>query len=56
LARAFIYAGTRSLLVSHWSVLSDAAERLTTGMSAALAREPALGLGGVEAVDGGADG
>jgi CHAT domain-containing protein/tetratricopeptide (TPR) repeat protein len=28
LARAFIYAGTRSLLVTHWAVNSDAASRL----------------------------
>ena len=43
LAKAFLYAGGRSLLVSHWAVLSDAAERLTTGVFAALAREPGLG-------------
>lgn len=30
LARAFFYAGTRSLLVSHWQVASDAAVKLTT--------------------------
>ena len=30
LARAFFYAGTRALLVSHWAVASDAATRLTT--------------------------
>lgn len=30
LARAFFYAGTRSLLVSHWQVGSDAAVKLTT--------------------------
>ena len=29
LARAFFYAGARALLVSHWSVDSDAATRLT---------------------------
>jgi CHAT domain-containing protein len=43
LAKAFLYAGSRSLLVSHWAVLSDAAERLTTGMFDELAREPGLG-------------
>jgi CHAT domain-containing protein/Tfp pilus assembly protein PilF len=43
LAKSFIYAGTRSLLVSHWSVLSDAAQRLTTGMFAELARDPGIG-------------
>ena len=32
LAKAFFYAGTRSLLVSHWPVLSEAAKALTTGM------------------------
>jgi CHAT domain-containing protein len=30
LARSFFYAGARALLVSHWSVTSDAATRLTT--------------------------
>jgi CHAT domain-containing protein len=43
LAKAFLYAGSRSLLVSHWAVISDAAERLTTGMFAELAREPGAG-------------
>ena len=32
LAKAFFYAGTRSLLVSHWPVQSEAATALTTGM------------------------
>ena len=32
LARAFFYAGARSLLVSHWSVSSDATVALTTKM------------------------
>jgi CHAT domain-containing protein len=32
LAKAFFYAGARALLVSHWSVSSQAAARLTTGM------------------------
>ncbi len=31
LARAFFYAGARSLLVSHWPVISSAAVHLTTG-------------------------
>jgi hypothetical protein len=31
LARAFFYAGTRALLVSHWPVNSDAAVGITTG-------------------------
>jgi CHAT domain-containing protein len=37
LARSFFYAGARSLLVSHWSVNSEAAVRLTTGTFAKLA-------------------
>jgi CHAT domain-containing protein len=32
LAKAFFYAGARSLLVSHWAVNSDAAVALTTRM------------------------
>jgi CHAT domain-containing protein/Tfp pilus assembly protein PilF len=32
LAKAFFYAGARSLLVSHWAVSSDAAQALTTRM------------------------
>jgi CHAT domain-containing protein len=43
LARAFFYAGSRALLVSHWKVLSDASVRLTTGAIDALVREPAIG-------------
>src|SRR5262245_43218696 len=31
LGRAFIYAGARSLLVSHWAVYSDATVKLITG-------------------------
>jgi CHAT domain-containing protein/tetratricopeptide (TPR) repeat protein len=42
LARAFFYAGARSLLVSHWPVDSDAAVRLTTGAFGALAADPAI--------------
>jgi CHAT domain-containing protein len=38
LARAFLYAGTRGLLVSHWPVQSDAAVVLTTGMFERLER------------------
>ena len=30
LSGAFFYAGARALLVSHWSVASEAAVRLTT--------------------------
>ena len=43
LARAFFYAGSRALLVSHWPVVSDAAVRLSTGAFDALAKEPAIG-------------
>ena len=43
LARAFFYAGTRALLVSHWSVDSAAATRLTTSTFDALAKDPKIG-------------
>ncbi len=43
LARAFFYAGARALLVSHWSVDTEAAVRLTTSTFAALEADPALG-------------
>jgi CHAT domain-containing protein/Tfp pilus assembly protein PilF len=43
LARAFFYAGARSLLVSHWPVESDAAVKLTTGAFAELAEHPQIG-------------
>ena len=43
LAKAFFYAGSRAVLVSHWPVSSRAAVRLTTGAFAALAKEPAIG-------------
>lgn len=43
LARAFFYAGARALLVSHWSVYSEAATRLTTETFAQLAANPAKG-------------
>jgi len=46
LARAFFYAGAKSLLVSHWSVSSDAAVALTTGMF----DESAKGLSKAEAL------
>ena len=36
LAKAFFYAGARSLIVSHWPVYSDAAVRLTTHAFAAI--------------------
>ncbi|MFZ4807059.1 MAG: CHAT domain-containing tetratricopeptide repeat protein [Hyphomicrobiaceae bacterium] len=43
LARAFFYAGARALLVSHWSVYSDAATRLTIETFGALAADRKLG-------------
>jgi CHAT domain-containing protein len=43
LARAFFYAGARALLVSHWSVDSEAATRLTTATFAILKADPKLG-------------
>ncbi len=43
LARAFFYAGARSLLVSHWPVDSAAAVKLTTGAFRELRRNPAIG-------------
>jgi CHAT domain-containing protein len=43
LARAFFYAGSRALLVSHWAVDSRAATRLTTSTFEVLRRDPTLG-------------
>lgn len=43
LARAFFYAGSRSLMVSHWPVVSSAAVRITTGAFDRLARSPEIG-------------
>ena len=43
LAKAFFYAGARALLVSHWSVQSDAAVKLTTRMLAEAAAHPEIG-------------
>jgi tetratricopeptide (TPR) repeat protein/CHAT domain-containing protein len=43
LARAFFYAGARALLVSHWSVDSEAATRLTTATFDIMKRDPKLG-------------
>jgi CHAT domain-containing protein len=43
LARAFFYAGARALLVTHWSVDSGAATRLTTTTFAYLKADPTLG-------------
>ena len=39
LARAFLYAGARAILVSHWPVRDDAAARLTTGAIAAMGKD-----------------
>ena len=43
LARAFFYAGARSLLVTHWSVDSEAAARLATSTFDLLNADPKLG-------------
>jgi CHAT domain-containing protein/tetratricopeptide (TPR) repeat protein len=43
LARAFFYAGTRSLLVSHWTVDSNAAMRLTISTFGILTDNPSIG-------------
>jgi len=43
LARAFFYAGARALLVSHWSVASDAATRLTTSTFDIIGNSPKTG-------------
>lgn len=43
LARAFFYAGARTLLVSHWAVYSTAATELTTGTFSRIAKSPRLG-------------
>ena len=43
LARAFFYAGARSLLVSHWAVNSDATVELITKTFAALQADPRIG-------------
>ena len=43
LARVFFYAGTRALLVSHWTVGSDAAVKLTTRAFRELKAHPEIG-------------
>jgi CHAT domain-containing protein len=43
LARAFFYAGARSLLVSHWAVDSTAAQRLTTSVFKIMQSDPLIG-------------
>jgi CHAT domain-containing protein len=42
LARAFFYAGARSLIVSHWGVEDEAAASLMVGTFRALTRNPKL--------------
>ena len=57
MAKAFFYAGSRSLLVSHWPVASNATVPLTTRMLTEYRANPALGQGrGPPQVDAGADG
>jgi CHAT domain-containing protein len=46
LARAFFYAGARSLLVSHWCVDSQATVALITKAFDALKRDPKIGRAG----------
>ena len=43
LAKAFFYAGSKTLLVSHWAVPSEAANQLTTGMFAASDADASIG-------------
>ena len=43
LARAFFYAGARALLVSHWSVYSDATVKLVTGAVSTMAADKSIG-------------
>ena len=43
LARAFLYAGARAILVSHWPVRDDAAAALTTGAFSRLTSEKGIG-------------
>jgi CHAT domain-containing protein/tetratricopeptide (TPR) repeat protein len=48
LTRAFLYAGSRALVVSHWQVNSEAAVRLVTGIFGEMKRNAAIG--GAEAL------
>lgn len=42
LARAFLFAGTRSIMATHWPVLSDASVAATTGTIGRIAAKPSL--------------
>lgn len=46
LAKSFLYAGARALLVSHWPVISSATTRLITDTFKLQADKPALGKSG----------
>ncbi len=50
LARAFFYAGTRALLVSHWAVNSDATVKLITKALGAVASDKMVGVGRAESL------
>jgi CHAT domain-containing protein len=43
LAKAFFYAGSRALMVSHWYVASEASQRLTTGAIQEFSKDPTIG-------------
>jgi CHAT domain-containing protein len=43
LARAFLYAQARALLVSHWAVNSDATVKLITGAMREMAHDAKVG-------------
>lgn len=43
LARAFLYAGSRALLVSHWPVETISAKKLTVGIFKQLRAEAKIG-------------
>ncbi len=43
LGRAFIYAGARSLLVSHWAIYSEATVKLITGAVREMSSDPKVG-------------
>ena len=44
LTKAFFYAGSRALMVSHWAVASDATVSLTTGMFNYKSKNPSAGV------------